>query len=350
MSSCDHHTWLQIVHAKKPAICDTGRLSRLLPELRDPTSQKPTLLFFVGHKAKDTALRELFPWNNVRKGVRTGIASLRVDTTTTESKFPVLFAESDPFAAVTSPVNSMMSCHTTKSFPLEWNGHTSNDLFDLIHGRLFCIFADIVCIFAEDFADFDAVVDRLKAWSSFGKASTQLKYVKPKVIIVKKGIGPSPSPTYDLLERLDVQFSLLQQSLVEFFSSIIVLHLADEQISSLARHRRLKELIRRQMTEMRELRQCHGCAYTAIHLSHFFTQAVPHTARTIDEPFDFLLSSRQPTSDNTEHLTNFFNLCRPSAVTNDTTAAYVASSLLLDAYRPGIHSKTFVCMIDCTDD
>ena len=341
MNACDHHTWLQILDAKEPALSDTGRLARLLRELQNPAQQEPTLIFFVGRKAKDEALRAVFPWNNVKKGGRDGIASLRVDTTTIQSRHPILFAESDPSSSATSQSETLLSCHRSRTYPIQWAANGLDNIFDLVHGRLFCMFADVWCIFADDFTNFEEVVARLEAWTSFGKPSDQMDSVRPSVIIVKKGKGSSPSATYDLLERLDVELSLLQREFVEFFSTIIVLHLADEQISSISRHRRLKELIRRQVATQRQLRQSHGCSYSAIHMSHFFTEAVSHTARTVDERYNFLLAARHKIVHTTAFLAEFFQFCVRHHVTNDAAFAYVASTMLVDAYPRGMHSEYF---------
>ncbi|KAL6722254.1 hypothetical protein ACLMJK_001361 [Lecanora helva] len=203
------------------------------------------------------------------------------------------------------------------------------------------MFADVLCIFANDFKGFEEVVERLKAWTILGKPSAQMEYIKPSVIIVKQGTGSCPSATYDLLERLDVELSLLQREFIEFFSSIIVLHLADEQISSFSRHRRLKELIRRQITGQRQLRQTRGCLYNALHLSHSFSEAVAHTACTIEQDFNFLLSVRKEFVNSTAFLTNFQLLCARHCTTFEAMEIYIASALLLDAYPPGMHGKFF---------
>ena len=111
---------------------------------------------------------------------------------------------------------------------------------------------------------------------------------RPKVIIVKQGAGPGPSPTYDLLESEYLQYNLSQPDIVAFFSSVTVLHLADEQISPLARHRPLKELIQRQTDEVRHIKQSIGCLFSALHLTWYFGEAVKHTARTAVESFDYV--------------------------------------------------------------
>ena len=62
-------------------------------------------------------------------------------------------------------------------------------------------------------------------------------------MIVKRDDEASASSTLDLLEMQDVQFSLNQKILKNFYSFIKILHLTDEQIFSLTRFRRLKELL-----------------------------------------------------------------------------------------------------------
>ena len=81
----------------------------------------------------------------------------------------------------------------------------------------------------------------------------------------RQGAGPGPSPTYDLLESEYLQYNLSQPEIVAFFSSVTVLHPADEQISPLARHRPLKELIQRQTDEVRHIKQSIGYLFSALH-------------------------------------------------------------------------------------
>jgi len=159
---------------------------------------------------------------------------------------------------VTSTSN--VSCHETQSFPLQWaKASTLHDIYDTLHARLLYPFSDVICIFADDFPDIESVVARLQRWATTSGGTTFEK-VKPCIIIIKRGAMESNSPTHDLLEMQDVRFSLDKKKLRQSFSTIKVLHLADGQISPLARFRRLKELIWRQMDEMRNVRLRHkGC-------------------------------------------------------------------------------------------
>ncbi|KAL9127044.1 MAG: hypothetical protein Q9217_004008 [Psora testacea] len=337
MTICKHLGWLQVTGGKEVALVNPGRLTRIVGELTNPTAQQPSVLFFIGGKAKTQALRELFP-NHIKKGRHDGIATLRVDHTSLYSDHPVLFAESDPLTTVVSTLDT--SCHETESFPIRWaNPTTVHDVYDILHARIFCPFSDVLCIFADDFPDLSSVVDRLKCWAIAGGGSSP---PRPSVVIVKQGGEASASPTLDLLEMQDAQFNLDQKVLKDFYTSIKVLYLADEQISPLARFRRLKELLWRQMDEMRNIRLRCRRLYSAVHLNKFFQMAVSQTASSILRPFDFVLASRlgnEVGPDHVDHLTSFLRLGTDCGLSNDTIASFIASTILLDAYPPKMHRK-----------
>lgn len=162
VNGCEHLAWLQFSDTRELAVTDTKRMSRLLPDLDDPSTQRPSIAFFVGSKAKDVALRELFPWNNLRRGRRDGIASLRAETLSLHSSNPIFFAESDPLRErIVQPDTA--HCHEVSSSTLGWaDFKESNELFDIIHARLFFLFVNVLCIFADDFPDFLDVVNLLQ--------------------------------------------------------------------------------------------------------------------------------------------------------------------------------------------
>lgn len=343
MSSCKHTSWLDFTHSTDIVLWDTGRLSRLSLELTNPARQRPSLILFVGRKCKEFALRDLFPWNNIKKSSREGLVTLRADTLSLHSDFPIFFADSDPF---NTPLHSEASaCHEASSWPLQWNLSADHSLYDVAHARLFSLFIDVLCIFADDFHDFEDVVSRIRAWAALGRASGQFHMARPKVIIVKQGAGPGPSPTYDLLDSEYLQYNLSQPDIVAFFSSVTVLHLADEQISSLARHRPLKELIQRQTDEIRHIKQSIGCLFSATHLTWYFSEAVKHTARTAVGLFDYVASSRHAnpiSADFSEHLVNFLKLGTLCDLPENTWTSYIASVILVDAYPQGMHCRSTV--------
>ena len=347
MASCEHLAWLQAIGINELRLLDPGRTSQLVRELKDPANQRPSLMLFVGREAKDLALRELFPDNNFKKHSCEGVATLRIDNASIYSDHPILFAESRPSHAIPLAADDSRLCETD-SFPIQWADDTTvQQLSNVLHARLFCLFADVVCVFADDFADFDETVQRLKSWAAAGSASVHFDKIRPRVVVVRRGDAASPSPTYDLLELDDLQQGLQDRSLMEFFSSIKVLHLAAEQLSPLARFRRVKELLWREMDEMRHARQNLGCLYSAEHTARFFRMAVAHTAASTSLPFDFILASRRGNGvepDFAQHLSRFMGSGENRHIPRDALMTFIASSIMLDAYPPKMHGKTTLAL------
>jgi len=203
-------------------------------------------------------------------------------------------------------------------------------------------------VFADDFADFDHAVQLLKSWAAAGSASVHFNKIRPRAVIVRRGDEASPSSTYDLLKIDDLQQGLHDGSLKEFFSSIKVLHLAAEQLSPLARFRRLKELLWREMDEMRQVRQNLGCLYSAEHTTRVFRMAVAHTAASTSRPFDFTLASRRGNEvepDFIHHLSRFMRCGEDHQDPRDALMNFTASSIMLGAYPPKMHGKTILAPV-----
>lgn len=185
-------------------------------------------------------------------------------------------------------------------------------------------------------------MDRLKAWVVAGGGSSSLEQARPSVVIVKRGGEANASSIYDLLKMQDVQSSLNQKVLKDSYSSIKVLHLVDEQISSLARFRRLKELLWRQIDEMRNVRLRCRRLYLVVHLSKFFQITVSQTAVSVLRPFNFVAASRlgnEVDLDHANHLTSFFRLGIDHGLSDNIMTNFIASTILLDAYPPKMHCE-----------
>ena len=75
------------------------------------------MLFLVSRKAKYLALRHLFPFNNTKRGLKDGVADIRLNNATLATKHPLIFADSDPFA-ISLPSINVISCHETALFPV----------------------------------------------------------------------------------------------------------------------------------------------------------------------------------------------------------------------------------------
>ena len=337
MSACKHLTWVQLAGEREIFIQDEGRLRRLLCDLENPKGQRPTLLFFIGGKAKTTALRELFPYNNIRRGRHDGLANLRLESTSVKSDHPILFADSEVAFTVPSTVH-YTTCHESFKYKLQWIDPPPDfTCADLIHARLFFLFTDIICMFADDFPTLAAVVARLKAWAAAGAAAS-FPALRPRVIIVVR--EDEASATFNVLQAQDLRFNLHQQDLIQYFSSILVLYLAGAEISPLARYRRLKEVLLRHADEIRQIRRDSHCLFSAVHLSRFMHEAVRHVAHSVQLTFPFIKISRQKNEvrqDYRDHILRFLRLGVQHRIPDRDITSYIASSMLMDAYPPGMH-------------
>lgn len=75
-------------------------------------------------------------------------------------------------------------------------------LYNVLHVRFFCLFANVVYVFVDNFVDFEHVVQLLKSWVVVDSAFVHVDKIRSRVVIVRHGDAVNPSSTYDLL-RID---------------------------------------------------------------------------------------------------------------------------------------------------
>ncbi len=318
-------------------------------ELTNSTTQQFSVLLFIDRKVKNLALQELFS-NHVKKESTESIATLRVNNTSLYFDHSVFFVESDSSAMIVSVSNAF--CHETESFSVRWaNAMIMHDVYNILHARIFCLFSDVLCIFVDDFLNFKSVVNHLKAWVIVEAESSLFKQARSSVVIVKRSDETSDSSTHDLLEMQDVQFSLNQKILKDFYSFIKILHLTDEQILLLTRFRRLKKLLWRQMNEMQNVWLRCRCLYSIVHLNKLFQIVISQIATSALRSFNCIMTSRldnEVDSDHFNHLTSFlwFEVYRD--LSNDIMTSFIASSILLNVYSLKMHRECWTDILQVT--
>ena len=353
MAPCNHISLLQVVKGEQVSLVNNERMEKLVNEMAwngSSTVQRPSFQFFIGGDAKNLAIRQIFPQNNIGRGYRdrNSIASLHLDTSTSNSNTPVLFGESNPL--VTSGLSGFQQyhgiaqCHQTTCQPCCWT--STQSLYDILHTRLLFPFADVICIFADNLGNVNDAINRLKIWATIGSNSGLSRITRPRVIIVAS--GNSVSLTYDVLEMGEIETNLGSSDLTELqnaFSAIFLLQLAEDCLSPLSRHRRLKEFIMRQTDEMQAIRRQMGLSLSAVHLKNLFSKAIRHTAPTITQPFCFIKASREGneiSSQYSGHLARFFQLGLSQNLTLEPLMSIIASSILMDFYSPDMHSMSVI--------
>ena len=139
----------------------------------------------------------------------------------------------------------------------------------------------------------------------------------------------------------DLQQSLLCMSLKKFFSSIKVLHLTAEQLSSLTHFWWLKKLLWRETDKMYLIQQSLDCLYSVIHVNQFFHIAVTHTAVSINQSFNFVLASCQNNkvqSDFIHYLSRFLWVRELHQTFCNVLMTFIVLNILLDVYFLKMHS------------
>jgi hypothetical protein len=317
------------------------RLTQLLRDIASPRPQYPSLISFLGKRKMERALRDIFTQNNFRRGQRDGFVNLRIDATTAGSDCPVLFADGDLDYEIPAVIEDIHS-HRRHTLPIHWTQPQFTSIPAIMYARLIFLFTDVICIFADDYGGLERVAALMRTWAIIGSASTLPTEVRPRVVIVvsdqQTGASQEIGESEEFHLRLGEQDPKLQANC---WSAVKLVRLAEESISSPARHRRLREILRNEVDVFRDVRIQYRALYSATHLISFFDMAVHHSARSMTLPFSFIGSSRAENPISTQygsHLYTFLDLAHQNGYSIECFCRFVASTILMDAYPPGMHS------------
>ncbi|KAA8645059.1 patatin-like phospholipase family protein [Aspergillus tanneri] len=316
MASCEHVVCLRHVENERTGeiiLEDTGRLWRVIQELPNPSTQTPQLALFIGTNAKDTALKNIFPQNNISRRGEKGNINLRLQTDSINHDAPLFFADSSPWKP---------SLYT---------------VIDILYARLLFLFSDVICVFADDFSSVQAVLLRLMTWAEIGSAMPILPELRPRLLVVVSEDGPHDASQYEELQNMLQSYTI---QLKNTFSAVKIFQLAGTYLSPLARYQRLQLEIRSQTQQMFDIRQRTHMLLSALHFASLFVKAVEQTAQSTSQDFNFITVSRirnEVGSDYLEHLQTFLELARRHKTPYDSVASFIASSIIMDAYPPRMH-------------
>jgi hypothetical protein len=321
---------------------DTEQFHRVCSELPRPESQAPRVVHLIGRRQKTLALRSLLSHNNVQRSPTEYFAALRPDLSTINHENPLLFLDSDPFPKKT--VANVPHLPVIQSYALSWlrDDHNAEDVSDVVHARLLFTFADVVCIFLDDFPSLDKLFEKIEQWTRLGPSVDVDRAIRPRLLVVSGG-SELPIVAARLLRGL-------QDAFCDTFSTAEPFFLGGENLSPSTRYHRLKEAILNHTTDILSLKQQRFLSFSAVHLGEFFHAATGHCAKTLSLPFDFLGTARplaKSRRDISQHLYRFFQLCQRHHVSFSDLILNVTSALLMDAYPPGMHSEFLQFSVAC---
>lgn len=199
------------------------------------------------------------------------------------------------------------------------------------------LFADIVCIFGDDFPGGLLSVARFLAGiirTRQGAAPSNL--IRLKVIVVLTG-----TPDYSGRTASEIRCFYHElhatgwQHVMGLFLAVNVIHTDRAPDSVLYNNLRLS--VQAQLNDVQSLRRTNGHLFTAAHLSGLFSQAIRHFASSPGIAFDFIWATREsnPVPPGLKyHLSHYVDAgikagCPPKAL-----LASMVSALLMDHYVP----------------
>ena len=204
--------------------------------------------------------------------------------------------------------------HTTRS--VSWNWEQINLVRDLT-SRLLMPFADVLCLFIEDFANHT----ELSIYSNQLGLQEAVQYVKPRLLIIYEASH--------LAEQL-----LKDISPITAFSAFTSICFKSRQ--------QLKRTIVAECRAALKQRATKDFLFTPKHTVAFFTSACEHVCSVPSQPFDFIKASclQRPVSVYlTPNLSEFLShFVKTSKLFMDSVAIMV-SALVFDCFPPKSHSK-----------
>ena len=234
-------------------------------------------------------------------------------------------------------------CHRTVCYFTHW----SNDLMlyvnKILHAWLFFLFADVICLFADDFKNFSMIAKLLCVWSSFISVTDQSSLILPSVVIMSIDMFIVISNSWKLKLMKLLLFQNDAANLKAVFSCIRLIHLHEENLSSSAQFQWLKKFFAQQSDEMQVLHIQESMLFSAKHMSRLFNLILQHTLTTITQLFNFISASQEyckPLHDHQLHLIRFFHLEIQYYALFDELAFYVAFSFLMNTYLSEMHSMS----------
>ena len=337
MTACNHAAWVHLTEYSS-SLVDTHRLQSLTKSLPQPRIQTPSLVLFLGQKKKNEALRYLFPHNNLRRTKEDGLARIRVDNTSVTSQTPLFFADTD-LAACSRERSHPVTCHEETVYPVWWQSSDLRTVRDHVFARVFIASANLLVIFADDFADLSFLVDDLVRWINIGSCCDSPLETRARLLIVVHGeADETQARIRDLYRDLE---RLTSKSLSKLFSLVSTLYLKPG-LSPLATYRPLKEEMLQQVDDTRSVLLKHRWLLSASHFSSAYVMRLAFTASKVSRTFSLLDHSRKYHDlprDYPKHLSAVIAFGAEKVVRYETTSSYIASSILMNAWPPGCHCK-----------
>lgn len=315
--------WLDVatVGASGYAVQESACLQYLLEGLPNPNKQYPQLWAFLGSAQKNKHLRDLFPASASTRA-DSGAIRLRSDEATATSDTPILFADGDPWNAPVLPVSTLS--RGDRRYDFDYHVDSPTDVIHGLYARVLFLFADIVCIFADDLP----TEAELAALTKHCAVDGLPLEARPHLIIVAGRSCPTWYATGGSALRS------------EAFSAVTI-------FSSESTQGNLKELLANRSREIRQLRMQVIGQLCGVQLQGFLRSAIACLAATHNYTYNFVRASRTqgiPVGIG-DSISDFCQRCIDIKLPDLDAARFIASALVMDHYSPEMPCEYFLCSL-----
>ncbi|KAE8371112.1 patatin-like phospholipase [Aspergillus bertholletiae] len=334
MRHIEEVSWLDVGLGKDErfTIWDHGRLDQVMNILSDLEAKAPSLCLFLGGDAKDNALQQIFPQNNIKRHRSSSSIKLRYDIGSLKSNSPILFADGDPqFCPI--PAGSY---DYGKSYPVSWEVSSTKTVLRALWTRLISLFASIICVFADDFNEIsELVVFLTKCLDNPSMALPPA--VRPRILVVLTNEMDVPDELADITKLCGLIKETNAQLSTEALSSVKIICLGQTSLSDSTRYERLRALLHRQLDDIQSMRLQNQVLFTTSHWPVLFQSALRQTANDCLQPFNLVAAtrgSRPVPSVTSAHLGHFCGVAQTAGYSYEEFAPTIASALFMDHYVP----------------
>ncbi|KAH8430135.1 uncharacterized protein LDX57_007805 [Aspergillus melleus] len=331
--------WLGLSHddAAGWSLIDTGRMDDIVQDMSHPATQYPSVLSFLGNDSRVTALRALFPQNNVTRRGPAGLVRLHLSTTTANTEHPVWFTESSFARPPTVDGSSIApSADRSRRYPVRQDRlETPCDIKDHLLTRLVFPWTHVACFFVDGENELKTVTSWLAATHEGVHASPSDKPGPVRIILILT----EPTATYN---ADPVETELPGSDVAgEERPTLSVLDLRGRhQLSPSALYASLQRLLLDGLQDSRAELIQQGLLFSAVHLKFMWNRCLGQSLLHPDTRINCLSIARErlpvPFAFHDGLAELLGEACKIGCPIHDLRQ-FVASALLMDAYPPGMH-------------
>lgn len=316
----------------RPVLFDHGRLEQIASELPEPEKQYPSLRVFLGKRLKDKALQQIHPRNNVRRHNSNATIKLRYDMATWDSRVPILFADSKiPQAKDLSPPKRL---DVGSGYPMSWPEDSHARILTHIWGRLIFMFAEVVCIFLDDFNELSEVIDFIEKCFKAYSDNCSISMTYPRIVVA---YSATSDQKHEFAERIYEKLEGIKLDTSVSFKVVCI----DGSLSDIAKYQHLRAAVAEGPDGTTSLNEGNQYKASTLQLATLFRKALKHTVTAIGKPFDLVGAVREERPVNPyleEYLFCYFDAGRQACIQPRDLASSIASAALMDHYVPGMLS------------